>query len=126
MMKGKVLIDASNPIVRATATSERGPAKKVRDSLGRASARCSHRARLQRDRLCEAAEFSQRQGERIGMPIAGDDQKAIEIASGLIREVGLEPVLVGPLAMGKYLIPGTPLGGEHTPDQIRQIVATLK
>ena len=60
------------------------------------------------------------------MPIAGDDQKAIEIASGLIREIGLEPVVVGPLAMGKYLIPGTPLGGEHTPEQIKQIVATLK
>jgi predicted dinucleotide-binding enzyme len=60
------------------------------------------------------------------MPIAGDDPKAIEIASGLIREVGLEPVLIGPLAMGKHLIPGTPLGGEHSPDEIKKIAATLK
>jgi hypothetical protein len=35
--------------------------------------------------------------------------------------------VVGSLAtMGKYLIPGTPLGGEHTPAEIRQIVTTLK
>jgi hypothetical protein len=28
--------------------------------------------------------------------------------------------------MGKYLIPGTPLGGEHSPDEIKQIAAGLK
>ncbi|MGH8687697.1 MAG: NADPH-dependent F420 reductase [Burkholderiales bacterium] len=61
-----------------------------------------------------------------GMPIAGDDAKAIAVASGLIREIGLEPVLVGPLAMGRYLMPGTPLAGEHTPEEIRSIAAGLK
>ncbi len=60
------------------------------------------------------------------MPIAGDDANAIAVASRLVREVGFEPVVIGPLAMGKYLMPGTPLAGEHTPEQIRQIVATLK
>jgi hypothetical protein len=34
-------------------------------------------------------------------------------------------VVVGGLAKGKYLVPGTPLGGEHTPDEIRKIAATL-
>jgi len=127
VMKGKVLIDASNPIVPrdgdvGTWAREKG--------AGLASAELLPGVRIVRAfnaiGYAKLPEFSQRQGERIGMPIAGDDQNAIEIASGLIREVGLEPVLVGPLAMGKYLIPGTPLGGEHTPDQIRQIVATLK
>jgi len=66
------------------------------------------------------------EGERIGMPMAGDDAKAIAVASGLVREIGLEPVLIGPLAMGNNLLPGTPLAGEHTPEQIRQILATLK
>jgi predicted dinucleotide-binding enzyme len=67
-----------------------------------------------------------RDRERVGMPIAGDDAKAIEIASGLIRAVGFEPVLVGGLAMGRHLIPGTPLAGEHSPQEIRSIAATLK
>lgn len=71
------------------------------------------------------SEAAHRQGERIGMPIAGDDAKALALASSLVREIGFEPVVIGPLAMGKYLIPGTPLAGEHTPAQIRQIVATL-
>jgi predicted dinucleotide-binding enzyme len=60
------------------------------------------------------------------MPIAGDDAKAIEVASRLIREIGYEPVLIGGLAMGKFLMPGTPLAGERSPEQIRQIAATLK
>jgi hypothetical protein len=39
--------------------------------------------------------------------------------------MGFEPVLIGGLAKGKYLVPGTPLGGEHTPDQLRNIAAGL-
>ena len=64
--------------------------------------------------------------ELTGVPIAGDDQKALALASGLIKEIGFEPVVVGGLAMGKYLVPRTPLGGVHTPEEIRQIAATLK
>jgi predicted dinucleotide-binding enzyme len=62
---------------------------------------------------------------KIGMPIAGD-KKAIEVTSRLVRQAGFEPVVVGELNMAKYLMPGTPLGGEHTPDEIRSIAATLK
>ena len=61
---------------------------------------------------------------KIGMPIAGD-KKAIETASRLVREAGFEPVVVGGFDMGKYLMPGTPLAGEHTPDEVRRIAATL-
>lgn len=63
---------------------------------------------------------------RIGMPIAGDDEEAIRVASALIREIGYEPVLIGGAAMGKYLMPGTSLAGERTAAEIRQIAATLK
>ena len=85
------------------------------------------RPRVQRDRLWQAcARRRPRADGKIGVPIAGDDKGAIDLASALIREVGFEPVLVGDLAMGKYLVPGTPLAGEHTPDEIKQIAATLK
>jgi hypothetical protein len=66
-----------------------------------------------------------RSGEPLGIPIAGDDAKAIDLASRLIREAGFEPVLIGDLAKGKYLVPGTPLAGQHTPAELRQIAATL-
>jgi predicted dinucleotide-binding enzyme len=66
-----------------------------------------------------------RSGEPLGVPIAGDDPKAVALASSLIKDIGFEPVLVGGLAKGKYLVPGTPLGGEHTPGEIRKIAASL-
>lgn len=71
------------------------------------------------------AQLAHHAGEPLGVPIAGDDQKAIVLATTLIKEIGFEPVLVGGLAKGKYLVPGTPLTGEHTPDEIRQIAAKL-
>jgi hypothetical protein len=73
-------------------------------------------------------DLGQRQGDaKIGVPIAGDDQAAITLASELIREIGFEPVLVGTLqAMGKYLVPGTPLAGAHTAAEIRAAAANLK
>lgn len=61
----------------------------------------------------------------VGVPIAGDDPKAIDLASRLIREAGFEPVLIGDLTKGKYLVPGTPLAGEHTPAELRLIAKTL-
>jgi len=70
--------------------------------------------------------LAHRPGEPVGIPIAGDDQAALVLASRLIKEIGFEPVVVGGLAMGKYLVPRTPLGGVHTPDEIRKIAATLK
>lgn len=66
-----------------------------------------------------------RTGEPLGVPIASDDPKAVAVATKLIKDIGFEAVLVGGMAKGKYLVPGTPLGGEHTPDEIRKIAATL-
>jgi len=127
LVKGKVVIDTCNPFPArdgeiATWAREKG--------AGLASAELLPGARIVRAfnaigyaRMGAARE---QRGERIGMPIAGDDAKAIELASRLIREIGYEPVLIGGLAMGKHLMPGTPLAGERTPDQIRQIAGTLK
>jgi predicted dinucleotide-binding enzyme len=71
-------------------------------------------------------QLAHRQGEPVGVPIAGDDKDALAIAERLIKEIGFEPVAVGGLAMGKYLNVGTPLAGVHTPDEVRKIAATLK
>jgi predicted dinucleotide-binding enzyme len=71
-------------------------------------------------------EIAHRPGGPVGVPIAGDDPKAIALAERLIRGIGFEPVLVGGLAMGKYLLPGTPLAEEHPPAEIRQIAGGLR
>lgn len=126
-MKGKVVIDASNPIV---ARDGEVAAQAREKGAGLAAAEFFPGARIVRAfnaiGYSRLPEFAGRQGERVGMPMAADDQKAYAVAADLVREVGLEPALVGPLAMGKHLIPGTPLGGEHSAEEIRKIAATLK
>jgi 8-hydroxy-5-deazaflavin:NADPH oxidoreductase len=125
-LKGKVVIDACNPFPQrdgeiATKAREKG--------AGLMSAELLPGARIVRAfnavparRMGSAHEDTQ----KMGLPIAGDDKAAIEIASRLIREIGYEPVLVGGLDMGKHLMPGTPLAGERSADEIRKVAATLK
>lgn len=126
LIKGKVVLDTCNPIASRDGEVAAWARQK---GAGLASAELLPGARLVRAfnaiGYTRMQAAGQRQGERIGMPIAGEDAGAIAVASRLVREIGYEPVLVGPLAMGKYLMPGTPLAGEHTPEEIRRIVATL-
>lgn len=71
-------------------------------------------------------DIAHRAGDPVGVPIAGDDQRAIALAEGIIRGMGFEPVLIGGLDKGKYLLPGTPLAEEHSPAELRQIASTLR
>ena len=125
LIKGKIVIDTCNPFVWrdgeiATWAREKG--------AGLASANLIPGARIVRAfNAIGAARMSTAHQDpgRIGMPIASDDAEAIVVASNLIRDIGYEPIVIGDLAMGKYLMPGTPLSGEHTPEEIRKIAATL-
>ena len=74
----------------------------------------------------EEAEGKSEELEELVKRFTGDDAEAVAVASDLIREVGYEPVLIGGLAMGKYLMPGTPLAGERSADEIREIAAGLE
>lgn len=125
LIKGKVVIDTCNPFVGrdgeiATWAREKG--------AGLASAELLPGARLVRAfNAIGAARMgtAHEQPGRIGMPIAGDDVQAIAMASRLIRDLGYEPVLIGGLAKGRHLMPGTPLAGEHSAADLRKIAATL-
>lgn len=48
-----------------------------------------------------------RDGDRLGIPIAGDDPEAVTIAAQLVRDAGFDPVPVGLLARGKEFEPGS-------------------
>jgi 8-hydroxy-5-deazaflavin:NADPH oxidoreductase len=127
LAKKVLVIDVSNPIARRDGAET---VKWVDDhgGAGLATARYLGGHTVRAFNAINYAKLSadaNRQGELVGVPIAGDDPHAIEIASSLIREIGFDPVVIGGLAMGKYLVPGTPLGGEHTATEIRQIVTNL-
>jgi predicted dinucleotide-binding enzyme len=128
LAKKVLVIDVSNPIARRDGAEI---VKWVDDQggAGLATAKFLSGAHIVRAfnaiGSAKLSADSHRQGELVGVPIAGDDPHAIDIASSLIREIGFDPVVIGGLAMGKYLVPGTPLGGEHTAAEIRQIVTNL-
>lgn len=48
-----------------------------------------------------------RSGDRVGIPLASDDREALEIAAGLARDAGFDPVIVGGLGRGKEFEPNT-------------------
>jgi hypothetical protein len=126
LLKGKIVIDTCNPFPGRDGDI----ANWARDKgAGLASAELLPGARLVRAFNAVGAGrmgSMHEQPGRVGMPIASDDAQAVTVASRLIRDIGFEPVLVGGLVMGRYLMPGTPLAGEKSPDEIKRIAATLK
>jgi predicted dinucleotide-binding enzyme len=48
-----------------------------------------------------------RAGDRLGIPLASDDREAMDLVSGLVRDAGFDPVMVGGLARGKEFEPDT-------------------
>jgi predicted dinucleotide-binding enzyme len=125
LLKGKIVIDTCNPVEGRDGEIGAWAREK---GAGLASAELLPGARIVRafnavgyTRMAEAAQRE----PRAGMPMAGDDAKAIAVASGLVRDIGFEPVVIGPLAMGKHLVPRGALSGERAPDEIRKIAATL-
>src|SRR5262249_52608473 len=125
LAKKVLVIDVSNPIARRDGAEI---VKWVDDQggAGLATAKFLPGARIVRAfNAIGSAKLSadaHRQRELVGVPIAGDDPHAIDIASSLIQEIGFDPVVIGGLAMGKYLVPGTALGGGRTGAEIQQSV----
>lgn len=125
-LKGKVVMNASNPFPQRD-----GPIgdQARSEGAGLFDAQALPGARIVRvfNAIGSARMASAHTDPgKIAVPLAGDDRRALETTAQLAREVGFVPVVVGGLAMGKYLMPGTPLAGEHTPDELRGIAATLK
>jgi len=54
-------------------------------------------------------EDAHRPGERIAVPLAGDDPEALRIAARLVEDAGFDPVIVGPLARAKEFDRNTPV-----------------
>ena len=128
LAKKALVIDVSNPIARAN--PEIAAWAEQQGGAGLATAKALPGAHIVRAfnaiGSTQLAALAHRPGDPVGVPIAGDNQNALALASRLINEIGFEPVVVGGLAMGKYLNVGTPLAGVHTPEEIRKIAATLK
>jgi 8-hydroxy-5-deazaflavin:NADPH oxidoreductase len=110
---GKVVLETGNPLAtRDGAMAE--PA--LQKGTGLASAEFLPGARLVRAftsvPAAAIANDAHRSGERVAVPLAGDDKEALEIAARLVREAGFEPVVVGGLASAKKFDRGTNVFGQ--------------
>ena len=109
LMQGKVVIDISNPRL-----DREGPITNEWLAMGTGLAMAQY---LPGVRLVKAfntlgSRMLQNpisNGERIGVPIAGDDDEAVAIAASLVRDAGFDPVIVGPLARASEFDRGSPV-----------------
>jgi predicted dinucleotide-binding enzyme len=108
-LKGKIVLDSCNPI----AARDGEIVKEANENgVGPTSAKYLPGTRLVRAFNSFGsgtfARESNRAGEKIGVPIAGDDAGALAVAAKLVRDAGFEPVAV-PLARAKEFAPPAPL-----------------
>ena len=112
-LKGKVVLDACN----ATAARDGAIAEEVeRDGIGVISQKYLAGTRLVRGfntmSYMTFAKEANRPDPRLAIPIAGDDAEAVQVVSGLVRDAGFDPVVVGKLADAKRFQRGGPGYGQ--------------
>jgi predicted dinucleotide-binding enzyme len=109
-LAGKVVIDTGNPYPQrdgAMADEAR------REGTGVASARYLPGVRLVRAFNAIAwtnlRDLGNRAGTKVAIPLAGDDSSALAVASGLVRDAGFDPVVVGGLSQARLFDVDTPV-----------------
>ncbi len=125
-LAGKVLIDAGN----AVAARDGDAMAVVQDKgIGLATASFFPGVRVVRAfnvlnyRVLQAE--AHRAGAEIAIPIAGDDAGAIDIASGLVRDAGFEPVVVGSLSTATEFAMGNPGYGKQVDAPALRVILKL-
>lgn len=112
-MKGKVMLDACN------AVSARDGA--VADEVEQTGIGVTTQKYFPGVRIVRAfntmsymifAREANRPDPKLAVPIAGDDPQAVQIAAGLVRDAGFDPVVVGKLADARRFQRGQPGYGQ--------------
>jgi predicted dinucleotide-binding enzyme len=109
-MKGKIVIDVGNPRV-----DRDGPMAKDALAKGTGVASAGYLPGVRLVRALNALSFVQverdahRPGEKIGIPVAGDDKVAVDTVAQLVTDAGFDPVIVGGLARAREFDAGTPV-----------------
>jgi 8-hydroxy-5-deazaflavin:NADPH oxidoreductase len=113
-LAGKIVLDADN----AVAARDGAIADEVeRDGIGVTSQKHLPGTRLVRAfntlSYMIFAREANRPAPRLAVPIAGDDQEAVQVAAGLVRDAGFDPVEVGKLADARRFQRGAPGYGQN-------------
>jgi len=112
-LRGKVVLDACNA-VESRDGSVAGEVEQ--EGVGVVSQKYLAGARLVRAFNTMSymifAREANRPDPKLAVPIAGDDSNAVQVAAGLVRDAGFEPVVVGKLADARRFQRGAPGYGQ--------------
>ncbi len=128
-LSGKVVLDAGNAVAARDGNDLTAETKE--EGIGVTSAKLLPGAHIVRAFNTMGYKYfeseANRAGDRMAIPIAGDDKDALNIASTLVHDAGFDPVVIGPLATAKEFSQGNPLYGlQLTAPQMREKAASLK
>jgi 8-hydroxy-5-deazaflavin:NADPH oxidoreductase len=129
LLAGKVVLDAGNATSRRDGDEITNEAKE--EGIGIVSAKYLPGARIVRAFNSMGYKFfaseANRAGERMAIPLAGDDKEAVATASMLVHDAGFDPVVVGSLARAKDFQQGAPLYGQQlTAAEFRKRLEAMK
>lgn len=111
---GKIVLDATNAVLNRdgeVAKEARGVGVGITSAKYLSGARIVRALNLMSFR--RLASNANRAGERMAIPIGGDDQEALKVASKLVRDAGFDPVIVGSLERTRLFAQGGPLYGQE-------------
>lgn len=127
-MRGKVVLETGNPF-----PNRDGEMAEAARTMGTGAASTDYLPGVRLVRVFTSvphtavAGEAHRSGERIGVPLAGDDAEALKVAERLVRDAGFEPVVVGGLARAKDFDVGTPVFGRAmTAAELRQALGLAR
>ena len=109
-VKGKIVLDACNSTVARDGAELTDEVNK--NGIGVTSQKYLPGTRLVRAFNSMNYKILEREANRLdpklAIPIAGDDAEAVQVASGLVRDAGFDPVVVGKLADASRFQMGAP------------------
>jgi predicted dinucleotide-binding enzyme len=117
-LRGKIVIDTSNPYPERDGAIA-NEARLEPGGMGVFVSRLLPGVRLIRGfnsvHFEDLKKTKNRNGETIGIPLAGDDPEALEVAVDLVRRIGLDPVVVGGLNKSRLFDVGSPVYATSAP-----------
>jgi predicted dinucleotide-binding enzyme len=127
-LAGKVVLDAGNAVAARDGDIT---AEAKEEGIGVTSAKYLPGAKIVRAFNTMSYRFfaseSNRAGDRMAIPLAGDDKDALTVASVLVHDAGFDPVVIGSLARAKDFSQGNPLYGQQlTAAEMRKRADALK
>jgi len=111
LLVGKVVLDTGNAYEKRDGTAAHDAARHPEGSAGWAAAMFPGSRWVKAFNSVYFATLlseAHRNGDGVGIPLAGDEAEALETAARLVRDAGFDPVIVGALGRGKEFEPNTP------------------